>query len=105
MLALLLSMWLSMVPQSGVVTYTALLEPAQRTLKALQTQDLSPALRAWVELRLGNVHDWRGERQAAQAWYKDIQGDAIAEALAQAYMTTPFTPAQMDLKALEQAAM
>lgn len=81
------------------------LQEAVGLLRALQTQDLSPPLRAWVELRLGNVHDLRGERQAAQAWYKGVQGDEVAEALARSYMTSPFTPAQMDLKPLEQAAI
>lgn len=81
------------------------LQDAVESLRALQTQEISPALRAWVELRLGNVHDLRGERQAAQAWYKDVKGDEGAEALAQAYLTTPFTPTQMALKPLEHAAM
>lgn len=81
------------------------LQDAVEFLRALQTQDLSPALRAWVELRLGNVHDLWGERQAAQAWYKGVKGDESAEALAQAYTTTPFTSAQMDIKPLEHAAM
>jgi tetratricopeptide (TPR) repeat protein len=81
------------------------LQDAIKFLRALQTQELSPALRAWVELRLGNVHDLRGERQAAQAWYKDVKGDEVAETLAQAYLTTPCTPPQMALKPLEHAAM
>ena len=70
-----------------------------------RVQALSPALRAWVELRLGNVHDLRGERQAAQAWYQGVQGDEQAEARARAYMTTPFMPVQIDLKPLEQAVI
>lgn len=81
------------------------LQDAVELLKALQTQDLSPALRAWVELRLGNVHDWWGERQAAQAWYNGVKGDQVAEALAQAYTTIPLMSTQMDLKPLEHAGM
>ena len=60
---------------------------------------------AWVELRLGNVHDLRGDRQAAQAWYQGVTGDEQAETRAHAYMATPFTPVQIDLKPLEQAAI
>ena len=71
----------------------------------LRTQALSPTLRAWVELRLGNVHDLQGERQAAQAWYQGVQGDEQAEARAHAYMALPFMPTQIDLKPLEQAAI
>src|SRR5215510_14642337 len=77
-------------------------QAAAALLRTLQTQALSPALRAWVELRLGNVHDLRGERQAAQAWYQGVRGDEQAEARAHAYMTKPFSPVQMDLKPLEQ---
>ena len=51
------------------------------------------------------MHDLRGERQAAQAWYKGVQGDQVAEAFAQLYLATPFTPAQMELKPLEHAAI
>jgi tetratricopeptide (TPR) repeat protein len=80
-------------------------QAAAEILKALQMQKLSPTLRAWVELRLGNVHDLRGERQAAQAWYQGVQGDELAEAHAHAYMATPFVPAQIDLKPLEQAVI
>ena len=49
-------------------------QAAAGLLKTLQRQELSPTLRAWVELRLGNVHDLQGERQAAQAWYQGVQG-------------------------------
>jgi hypothetical protein len=66
-------------------------------------QELSPTLRAWVELRLGNVHDLQGERQAAQTWYQGVQGDEPAEARARAYIAAPFRPVQIDLKPLEQA--
>jgi len=100
--------WLPLLHYRVAETYVLQrqqLPDAVQTLRALQTQDLSPALRAWVELRLGNVHDLRGERQAAQAWYKGVQGDAVAAALAHSYMTTPFTPAQMALKPLEQTAI
>jgi hypothetical protein len=58
-----------------------------------------------VELRLGNMHDLQGERQAAQAWYQGVQGDGQAEARAQAYMTMPFVPVQIDLKPLEEAVI
>jgi tetratricopeptide (TPR) repeat protein len=78
---------------------------AAEILRALRTQELSPALRAWVELRLGTVHDLQGERQAAQAWYQGVHGDAQAEARAHAYMAMPFMPAQIDLKPLEQAVI
>ena len=74
-------------------------------LRTLQMQTLSPELRAWVELRLGNVHDLQGERQAAQAWYQGVQGDEQAEARARAYMAAPFVPAPIDLKPLEQAVI
>src|SRR5215813_2027977 len=74
-------------------------------LRALQMQPLSPELRAWVELRLGNVHDLQGEHQAAQAWYQGVQGDEQAEARAHAYMAAPFVPAPIDLKPLEQAVI
>jgi tetratricopeptide (TPR) repeat protein len=100
--------WLPLLHYRLAETYVlqrAQLQDAVGLLRALQTPDLSPPLRAWVELRLGNVHDLRGERQAAQAWYKGVQGDEVAEALAQLYMTTPFTPAQMELKPLEHAAI
>src|SRR5262245_11053260 len=100
--------WLPLLHYRVAETYVLQREQLQEAvglLRALQTQDLSPPLRAWVELRLGNVHDLRGERQAAQAWYKGVRGDEIAEALAQACMTIPFTPAQMVLKPLEQAAI
>jgi tetratricopeptide (TPR) repeat protein len=88
-------------------TYVLQRQPqaAAALLKALQMQELSPALRAWVELRLGNVHDLQGERQAAQAWYQGVQGDEQAEARARIYMATPFVPAQIDLKPLEQAVI
>ena len=100
--------WLPLLHYRVAETYVLQREQLQEAvglLRALQTQDLSPALRAWVELRLGNVHDLQGERQAAQAWYKGVKGDEIAEALAQAYMAIPFTLAQMALKPLEQAAI
>ena len=100
--------WLPLLHYRLAETYVVQREQLQEAvglLRALQTQDLSPALRAWVELRLGNVHDLQGERQAAQAWYKGVKGDEIAEALAQAYMAIPFTLAQMALKPLEQAAI
>jgi tetratricopeptide (TPR) repeat protein len=88
-------------------TYVLQRQPqvAAEILRSLRTQELSPALRAWVELRLGNVHDLQGERQAARAWYKGVHGDEQAEARAQAYMTMPFVPAQIDLKPLEQAVI
>ncbi len=100
--------WLPLLHYRLAETYVLQREQLQEAvglLRALQTQDLSPALRAWVELRLGNVHDLQGERQAAQAWYKGVKGDEIAETLAQAYMAIPFTLAQMALKPLEQAAI
>jgi hypothetical protein len=88
-------------------TYVFQQEPqaAAVLLGVLRQQDLSPALRAWVELRLGNVHDLRGERQAAQAWYRGVQGDADAATLAKSYMAIPFTPAQLYVKPFEQAVI
>jgi hypothetical protein len=80
-------------------------QAAAGLLRTLQMQELSPTLRAWVALRLGNVHDLQGERQAAQAWYQGVQGDEQAEARAHAYMAAPFVPAQIDLKPLEQAVI
>ena len=78
---------------------------AAEILRALRTQELNPALRAWVELRLGNVYDLQGERRAAQAWYQGVHGDEHAKARAHAYMARPFMPAQIDLKPLEQAVI
>jgi len=100
--------WLPLLHYRLAETYVLQREQLQdaiELLSALQDQDLSPALRAWVELRLGNVHDLWGEPQAAQAWYRSVQGDESAEALAHAYLTTPFTLARMELKPLEHAAM
>jgi len=99
--------WLPLFRYRLAETYVFQRQPqaAAALLMTLQRQALSPALRAWVELRLGNVHDLRGERQAAQAWYQGVQGDEQAEARARAYMTTPFMPAQIDLKPLEQAVI
>ena len=99
--------WLPLLHYRLAETYVFQGEPqaAVVLLRALRTQDLSPALRAWVELRLGNVHDLLGERQAAQAWYQGVRGDEQAETRAHAYMATPFTPAQIDLKPLEQAVI
>ena len=97
--------WLPLFHYRLAETYVFQQQPqaAAALLRTLQTQTLSPALRAWVELRLGNVYDLRGERQAAQAWYQGVHGDEQAEARARAYMTTPFVPVQIDLKPLEQA--
>jgi tetratricopeptide (TPR) repeat protein len=99
--------WLPLLHYRLAETYVLQRQPqaAAGLLRALQTQELSPTLRAWVELRLGNVHDLRGERQAAQAWYQGVQGDEQAEARAHAYMARPFVPAQIDLKPLEQAVI
>ena len=100
--------WLPLLQYRLAETYVLQREQLQQAVKsltALRTQDLNPALRAWVDLRLGNVHDLRGERQAAQAWYREVKGDEDAEALAQSYMTLPFTLAQMELKPLEYAAL
>jgi tetratricopeptide (TPR) repeat protein len=99
--------WLPLLHYRLAETYVLQRQPqaAAEILKALQMQKLSPTLRAWVELRLGNVHDLRGERQAAQAWYQGVQGDELAEAHAHAYMARPFVPAQIDLKPLEQAVI
>ena len=80
-------------------------QAAAGLLRALQIQELSPALRAWVELRLGNVHDLQGEHQAAQAWYQGVQGDEQAEARAHAYIAIPFVPTPIDLKPFEQAVI
>ena len=99
--------WLPLLHYRLAETYVFQRQPqaAAVLLRALQMQALSPALRAWVELRLGNVHDLQGERQAAQTWYQGVQGDEQAEARAHAYMATPFVPAQIDLKPLEQAVI
>ena len=99
--------WLPLLHYRVAETYMFHREPqaAAGLLAALRQQDLSPPLRAWVELRLGNVHDLQGERQAAQAWYRGVQGDAHAETLAHSYLVTPFTPTQKQLKPLEQAVI
>ena len=99
--------WLPLLHYRLAETYVFQRQPqaAAVLLRALQTQELHPTLRAWVELRLGNVHDLRGERQAAQAWYQGVQGDEQAEARAHVYRATPFVPAQIDLKPLEQAVI
>jgi tetratricopeptide (TPR) repeat protein len=96
--------WLPLLHYRLAEIYVLQRQPqaAAALLRALRTQELSPELRAWVELRLGNVHDLQGERQAAQAWYQGVQGDEQAEARAHAYMATPFVPAPIDLKPLEQ---
>jgi tetratricopeptide (TPR) repeat protein len=73
-------------------------QAARPLLTALHTQTLPAALQAWVELRLGNLHDLQGERQAAQAWYQGVRGDKEAEAQAQLYLTRPFTPTPVVLK-------
>ena len=63
--------WLPLLHYRVAETYVLQRQPqAAVLLRALQMQELSPTLRAWVELRLGNVHDLQGERQAAQAWYQ-----------------------------------
>src|SRR5262249_58208651 len=99
--------WLPLLHYRLAETYVLQRQPqaAAGLLRPLQMQQLSPTLRAWVELRLGNVHDLQGERQAAQAWYQGVQGDEQAEARAHAYMAAPFVPAQIDLKPLEQAVI
>jgi tetratricopeptide (TPR) repeat protein len=99
--------WHALLHYRLAETYVFQRQPqvAAEILRVLRTQALSPALRAWVELRLGNVHDLQGERQAAQAWYQGVQGDEQAEARAHAYMALPFMPTQIDLKPLEQAAI
>src|ERR671933_385464 len=99
--------WLPLLRYRLAETYVFQRQPhaAAGLLRALQMQELSPALRAWVELRLGNVHDLQGDRRAAQAWYQGVQGDEQAEARARVYMVTPFVPARIDLKPLEQAVI
>jgi tetratricopeptide (TPR) repeat protein len=99
--------WLPLLHYRLAETYVLQRQPqaAAAILRTLQTQKLTSILRAWVELRLGNVHDLRGERQAAQAWYQGVHGDELAEAHAHAYMARPFVPAQIDLKPLEQAVI
>lgn len=80
--------------------------PAARALlTALRAEALPASLRAWVELRLGNLHDLQGERQAAQVWYQGVQGDQEAEAQAQTYMQRPFTPTPEALKPLEHSVI
>jgi len=99
--------WLPLLHYRLAETYVLQRQPqaAAGLLRALQMQELTPTLRAWVELRLGNVHDLQGERQAAQAWYQGVQGDEQAEARAHTYLATPFVPVQIDLKPLEQAVI
>src|SRR5438128_12411615 len=46
MLPLLLAILLGLMPQSGVVTHTAMLEPAQRTLDLIYNMEFDEALRA-----------------------------------------------------------
>ena len=99
--------WLPLLHYRLAETYVLQRQPqaAAELLRSLQMQQLSPTLRAWVELRLGNVHDLQGERQAAQAWYQGVQGDGQAEARAHVYMAVPFVPVQIDLKPLEEAVI
>jgi tetratricopeptide (TPR) repeat protein len=99
--------WLPLLHYRLAETYVLQRQPqaAAELLRSLRLQQLSPTLRAWVELRLGNVHDLQGERQAAQAWYQGVQGDGQAEARAHAYMAMPFVPVQIDLKPLEEAVI
>jgi tetratricopeptide (TPR) repeat protein len=99
--------WLPLLRYRLAETYVLQRQPqaAAGLLRSLHTQELSPELRAWVELRLGNVHDLQGERQAAQAWYQGVQGDEQAAARAHAYIAMPFVPTQIDLKPFEQAVI
>jgi hypothetical protein len=75
---------------------------ARELLQHLQTQDLDDTLRAWVMLRLGNLHDLQGDRQTARASYQRVVGDTKAQKLAARYLTTPFTQGEIVLKPLEE---
>jgi TolA-binding protein len=77
-------------------------QTAATILTALQQQDVDTALRAWVTLRLGNVHDLRGEHQAAQALYSQVQADTPARQLARRYLSHPFKPGRAKLKRPEE---
>lgn len=81
------------------------LSTALDVLMGLQGQEIETTLRAWVELRLGNVHDLRNEPQAARVWYRGVTGEAEAERLARLYASRPFTPAHVVIKAIEQSAI
>src|SRR5437764_7234424 len=82
--------WLPLLHYRLAETYVFQHQPqaAARLLRALQRQELSPTLRVWVELRLGNVHDLQGERQAAQARYQGVHGGEPAQTGAATYRAT-----------------
>lgn len=77
-------------------------QTAATILTTLQQQDVDTALHTWVLLRLGNVHDLRGEHQAAQALYSQVRDDTLARQLARRYHAHPFKPGRAKLKKPEE---
>jgi len=53
--------------------------------------------RAWALVRLGMIHDIRKEREGAEKYYQaalEVEGgEGVGQALAKAYIKTPYTPA------------
>jgi hypothetical protein len=92
--------WLPLLHYRIAETHVLQGEPqaAAVLLQALPQPELDATLRPWVALRLGNVYDLQGNRQAAQTSYARVAGDAIAEKLAAYYLTVPFVPGRADLK-------
>src|SRR5882672_1545991 len=69
MLPLLLAILLGLMPQSGVVTHTAMLEPAQRTLDLIYNMEFDEALRAAQRLiELAPAHPAGYFYRAATYW-------------------------------------
>ncbi|MGE3537681.1 MAG: tetratricopeptide repeat protein [Candidatus Tectimicrobiota bacterium] len=99
--------WLPIVHyrQAEIALFQRQVASAAAQLHGLQTHELLPSLRAWVELRLGNVYDLRHERQTARAWYSGVSGDPTAEQLARLYLGRPFMWDFSITKPIEQSAI
>src|SRR5919198_3577971 len=73
MLPLLLASLLGLVPQHGVVTHTAMLEPAQRTLDLIYNMEFAEALRAAQHLiDLAPAHPAGYFFRAATCWQRRL---------------------------------
>lgn len=77
-------------------------DAATALLNRIRTAPLEAPLQAWVEVRLGNIADLRGQWQEAQHIYARITGEDEAERVAKSYRTRPFVRGRMELKPLEQ---
>jgi hypothetical protein len=96
--------WLPLVYYRSAETYVLQgdHDTAVGILHRLYAQEIDASLRPWLSLRLGNVHDLRGDRQTAQVYYQQVTDNAAAEKLAARYATTPFTPQRIDIKPPEK---